>query len=153
MITGGAAFYRKMIMANATFTCWIDHDAQAVWRLLSAFTEIPWMMGMEEVTVGQHQGHVARFLHMSGIDPITEYLLNTDEENQRLQYGVVKNPFVPVDDYQATIAVSDTEGGSQLTFNSTYQLDGQSEEELSQMLQGFYQMMATSMDTYLQSHQ
>jgi hypothetical protein len=142
-----------MIMANASYTCRIDHDNQAVWRLLSAFTEIPWMMGMEEVTVGEHHGHVARFLHMPGIEPITEYLLNIDESNQSLQYSVVKNPFVPVDDYQATIAVSANEGGTLLSFDATYRLDGQSEEEISQMLQGFYQMMATSMDTYLQSHQ
>ncbi len=151
MITAGAASCRKMTLSSTSFSCWIDHDTQVVWGLLRAFTEIPWMLGLEEVTVGSHEGQVARLLHMPGIDPITEYLLDLNEANQTLQYGVVKNPFVPVDGYQATIRARESNGGTQLTFDSTYELDGQSDEDVSQMLQGFYQMMATSLDTYLQN--
>jgi hypothetical protein len=142
-----------MIVPSAQYVCRIDQEASVVWRLLREFTEIPWMMGVQEVSAGNYQGHIARMLHMPGIEPITEYLLDLDDEQQSLQYGVVKNPFVPVDGYKATIAVNCDDGQTQLSFSSSYEQGDQAAEEITQMLEGFYQMMATSIDTYLQDNQ
>ena len=151
MIIAGGAFCLKATMSSTVYNCSLDHDAKVVWHLLREFTDIPWMMGVQEVTTGIHEGKVARLLHMPGIEPITEYLISLDDEQQSLQYGVVKNPFVPVDGYQATISVNSEAGKAQVMFSSSYDLGDQSAEDVSQMLQGFYQMMATSIDNYLQS--
>ena len=120
------------------------HSADAFWAVLGAFTEIDWLVGAGNYRVGEHEGCTARVLSMD--TPIVEFLLGCDDERRELRYGVVKNPFVPVDDYQATVTVEPCDGGCLVHFSATFDLDQAPFGQVSEMLTAAYQMMASRID-------
>ena len=123
------------------------HSADAFWAVLGAFTEIDWLVGAGNYRVGEHEGRTARILGME--PPIVEFLLGCDDERRELRYGVVKNPFVPVDDYQATVNVEPCDGGCFVHFSARFDLDEVPFEQVNQMLTAAYQMMASRIDAEL----
>ncbi len=120
------------------------HPAAAFWQVLRAFTEIDWLVGAGNYQVGEHEGRTARVLNMD--TPIVEFLLGCDDERRELRYGVVKNPFVPVDGYQATVTVEPSDGGCLVHFSATFELDEIPLEQVREMLTAAYRMMAGRID-------
>ena len=123
------------------------HPADAFWKVLGAFTDIDWLVGAGNYRVGEHEGRTARILGMD--TPIIEFLLGCDDERRELRYGVVKNPFVPVDNYQATVTVEPSGEGCLVTFSAKFDLDEAPLEQVNQMLTAAYQMMAGRIDAEL----
>ena len=123
------------------------HPADAFWAVLGAFTEIDWLVGAGNYRVGEHEGHPARVLGMD--TPVVEFLLGGDDERRELRYGVVKNPFVPVDNYQATVTVEPNEEGCLVHFSATFDLDEVPLEQVKTMLTAAYQMMGSRIDAEL----
>ena len=124
-----------------------QHSPDAFWAVLGAFTEIDWLVGAGNYRVGEHEGRTARIL---GMDiPIVEFLLGCDDERRELRYGVVKNPFVPVDNYQATVTVAPSDKGCLVHFSAKFDLDEVPFEQVNEMLTAAYQMMASRIDAEL----
>ncbi|MEE2784064.1 MAG: SRPBCC family protein [Pseudomonadota bacterium] len=136
-------------METVTYVHTSLHDAEEFWRILGAFFEIDWLVGPGNYTVGEHDGHPARILTMQ--TPVVEYLLAADEEGKELRYGVLKNPFVPVDGYEATVNVEALPAGCSVTFHATFELDEEPLEKVVEMLSGAYRMMAGQIDNLLAS--
>ena len=120
------------------------HSAEAFWAVLRAFTEIDWLVGAGNYKVGEHDGHPARILGMDV--PIVEFLLGSEDERRELRYGVLKNPFVPVDNYRATVTVVPTDEGCLVRFSATFELDEVPFDQVKQMLTAAYQMMGSRID-------
>ena len=127
------------------------HGQAQLWGLLSSFLELDWMPGLLRVVEDKHEGYTARLLYMGDQEPIVEYLLERDEPGCRFRYGVLKNPFVPVDDYVAEVSIKPEGEGSLVTFNSQFTLGDADEAEVRMMLTGAYKMMAEAADEHLAS--
>ena len=123
------------------------HSAEAVWGVLGDFTQIDWMVGAGNYSIGEHDGHEARILKMA--TPVVEYLLARDDRERELRYGVVQNPFVPVNNYRARVRVTAAAQGCCVSFRSEFDLDEVPLDQVQQMLTGAYQMMANQVDTKL----
>ena len=136
-------------METLTYVHTSPHDAEEFWRILGAFFEIDWLVGAGNYTVGEHDGHPARILTMQ--TPVVEYLLAADDGRKELRYGVLKNPFVPVDGYEATVNVEALPVGCSVTFQATFELDEEPLERVGEMLSGAYRMMAGQIDNLLAS--
>ena len=134
-------------MEKLTYVHRSRHDAEEFWRILGAFFEIDWLVGAGNYTVGEHDGRPARILSMQ--TPVVEYLLGVDDEMKELRYGVLKNAFVPVDGYEASVSVEALPVGCSVTFNATFELDEEPLERVREMLSGAYQMMASQIDNLL----
>ena len=139
---------------EVTFETVIAHPPEKVWALLADFTNLQWLPGPSKVTEGLHDGYPARVLHFeegAGVDPIVEYLFSVDPQSMRLEYGVIRNPFVPVDGYRAEVNLCVSDKGSALRFTGRFERpeDPEDPEQVEQMLLGAYQMMTTSIDAYL----
>ena len=137
-------------MDSVSYTHESPNSADAFWKVLAAFTEIDWLVGPGNYEVGEHEGREARILKMQM--PIVEFLINCGHDKRELSYGVVKNPFVPVDNYQATVTVetaSDGGEGCVVLFRSTFELDEVPLEQVNQMLTSAYQMMGNQIDQSL----
>ena len=132
---------------SVTFSHKSPHPADAFWQVLGAFTEIDWLVGPGNYRVGEHEGRQARILSME--TPIVEFLLGCDAVSRELRYGVLKNPFVPVDNYQATVTVAPVGDGCLISFSSTFDLDAVPLEQVNQMLTAAYRMMAGQIDRIL----
>ena len=123
------------------------HSADAVWGVLGKFTQIDWMVGEGNYSTAEHDGREARVLKMA--TPIVEYLIACDDDKRKLSYGVVKNAFVPVDNYTATVRVTALTAGCRVSFQAEFDLDEVPLDQVRQMLTGAYQMMANQIDAKL----
>lgn len=123
------------------------HPADAFWKVLRAFTEIDWLVGAGNYRVEEHEGRTVRVLNMD--TPIVEFLFGRDDERRELRYGVVKNSFVPVDNYQATVTVEPSDGGCVVRFSATFDLDEVPLGQVNEMLTAAYRMMASRIDGQL----
>ncbi len=54
-----------------------------------------------------------------------------DDAGRRFSYRVKKNPFVPYDDYHATVTVEAAGVGARVTIESTFELDGAADDALA----------------------
>ena len=120
------------------------HPADAFWRVLGAFTEIDWLVGPGNYSVSEHEGRPARILKMD--TPVIEFLLGCDEARRELRYGVLKNPFVPVDNYRATVTVQPDAQGCLVEFSATFDLDEVPLAQVTEMLNSGYGMIASRID-------
>ena len=133
--------------ASVTHSHSSPHSADAFWKVLGAFTEIDWLVGPGNYSVGEHEGHPARILNMT--TPVVEFLLGCDDDRRELRYGVVKNPFVPVDNYQATTTVVPEGEGCRVTFTATFDLDETPLAQVEEMLSAGYRLLAGQVDSSL----
>ena len=137
-------------MDSVSYTHESPNSTEAFWKVLAAFTEIDWLVGPGNYEVGEHEGREARILKMQM--PIVEFLISRDDDECVLSYGVMKNPFVPVDNYQATVTVEPAYDGGEgcvVHFRSTFDLDEVPLEQVNQMLTAAYQMMGNQIDQSL----
>jgi hypothetical protein len=136
--------------------CRVDCPPIDVWHVLGEFTDLKWLPGPESVTIGEHEGQLARILHFqsgSGIEPIIEYLLSKDDQLMTFEYGVIKHAFVPVEGYRARVSVSALELGAEISFTGTYTERVSQQDEVNAMLKGAYQMMGECVGRYVSERQ
>ena len=119
-----------------------------LWEVFGNFLDVSWLPGPDRVVVGEYDGREARFLVIDH-EMIVEYLLEMDEPGHRLRYGVLKNLYVPVHDYEAELRVTKDGKGAKVSFKAQFNLADVPEEEVRQMLSGAYQLMAESADQCL----
>ena len=132
---------------SVSFSHKSPHSADAFWQVLGDFTEIDWLVGPGNYSVGEHEGHPARILKMN--TPVVEFLLGCDNERRELRYGVLKNPFVPVDNYRATVTVQPDAEGCLVEFGATFDLDEVPLAQVSEMLNSGYGIIASQIDRSL----
>lgn len=120
------------------------HPADSFWKVLGAFTEIDWLVGPGNYSVGEHEGCPARILKMD--TPVVEFLLGCNDDRRELRYGVLKNPFVPVDNYRATVTVKPDAEGCLVEFSATFDLDEVPLAQVREMLNSGYGMIASQID-------
>lgn len=131
----------------------LDQSPERVWALVRDFTAVPWLAGPSNVSESEYEGRLARVLEFgegSGIEPIVEYLLDVNPKRRTLQYGVVRNPFVPVDGYRAVIEVETAGDATLLRFTGSFEESGDP-DQVRQLLLGAYQMMAQGIGAHLRA--
>lgn len=124
------------------------HSQARLWGIFGDFLDVSWLPGPDRVVVGEYDGKEARFLVIDH-EMIVEYLLEMDKPGRRLRYGVLKNLYVPVHDYEAELRVTKDGKGAKVSFKAQFNLADVPEEEVRQMLMGAYQLMAESADQCL----
>ena len=117
--------------------------------ILSDFLNIPWMPGIDQCEVSEHQGLPARILHVPGMESITEFLVSKSEIDRKLVYGVLRSTLMPIDEYRAEVTVSEAPDGCTVQFEGSFNADGSEFEQIEGLLTGAYQMMAEAIDQYL----
>jgi hypothetical protein len=114
-------------MVRCSYTQSLDVPADRVWATFSRFGEISWLPGIERVEVTGAGVGMIRSLYITGLDaPIEETLESLDDVHRHFSYRVKKNPFVPYNDYHATVTVEAAGPGAsvtKVTIESTFALD------------------------------
>ena len=128
----------------------VAHSLDRVWEVLGAFFEVDWLPGIEGVEVVRRAGHDTRLLSIAGLDtPVEEQLISRDEARHYLKYHVVKNAFVPYEDYEAEMTLAPGEEGTLVHFKSSFQCEEVALEAARTSLVGIYQFMIDAVDTQL----
>ena len=111
-------------MVRCSYTQSLDVPADRVWATFSRFGEISWLPGIERVEVTGAGVGMIRSLYITGLDAtIEETLESLDDVHRHFSYRVKKNPFVPYNDYHATVTVEAAGPGARVTIESTFALD------------------------------
>jgi hypothetical protein len=115
-------------MVRCSYTQSLNLPADRVWARFSRFGEISWLPGIERVEVSGDGVGMIRSLYIPGLDdPIEETLESLDDAHRQFSYRVKKNPFVPYNEYHATVTVEAAGPGApsvtKVTIESTFTLD------------------------------
>jgi hypothetical protein len=80
-----------------------------------------------------------RRLHLTGGGTILEKLEKSEEDGQSYSYSIVESP-LPVKNYNATIKVSEAEGGGcSIEWSSDFEAQGAPENDAAKAIEGIYQ--------------
>jgi carbonic anhydrase/acetyltransferase-like protein (isoleucine patch superfamily)/carbon monoxide dehydrogenase subunit G len=117
-----------------------DHiaaSADAVWGLLEDFGAIGrFTEGLESCTLEGEGVGAVRTIRMPGLE-MQERLESFDPARRTLQYAIVAGP-LPLEQYLATIAVSDDGDGARIDWSSTFEPKGIEEDQARRMIEGVY---------------
>lgn len=117
-----------------------DAPAEEVWSLLRDFGDLGWMPGPPQLTTeGEGEGMLRRIA--MGPKQIVERLDARDDEARTLSYAILENNPLPVDDYRATMKVSESGDGCALEWSCSYRPLGLSEGDAEKAVEGFYGTM------------
>jgi len=108
-----------------------------LWKLIREFGNLDWMPGVASC---QSEGEgIGALRHITmGDNVVTERLEAFDDVARSLSYSIQKGP-VPVQDYLATMTVSETDGGCRVDWSARFKLpDGIPAEAVTQGLAAAY---------------
>ena len=100
----------------------ISAPVDALWKVISDFGEVGWMMGIDRVEVtGEGVGMVRAIYAGGGDTPVLEELESLNEDAKRLGYTIPENNPMPATNYHATMTAVDLGGGkSRLDWAATF---------------------------------
>ncbi|MFQ5959494.1 MAG: SRPBCC family protein [Alphaproteobacteria bacterium] len=130
-------------MAKVSMSMRIDAPARQVWELVGAFNALPdWHPAVEKSEIegeGGSKGTVRRLSIIGGGGTIVERLEDVDDRERRYSYSILQGP-LPVANYQATIKVSEDEGGKSCTVEWSSEFDpaGTAEADAVNAIEGVY---------------
>ena len=116
-----------------------DFNASAsdVWEKLGDFAELGWMPGVGSVEVEGEGIGAVRSIAM-GAATVVERLEAHDDANRSLSYSITDGP-VPVQDYLATISVTEVDSGCHVDWTAKFSTpDGVPAEAVAPALEGAY---------------
>jgi carbon monoxide dehydrogenase subunit G len=121
-------------------------SADTVWKELADFGGIgEWAPGLETCTVEGEGVGAVRALGMAGGIAMKERLESIDNGARRLSYSIVEGP-MPVQNYLATIQVSQVGDGCRVDWSATFDVpDGVPAEALGKGVSGAYSGMLTAL--------
>ncbi len=126
------------------------HSPDRVWQVLGAFTDVSWLPGVERAEIVQRSGRTTRLLFITGMDtPVEEQLISQDDARHCMTYHVVKNPFVPYEEYQAEVRLGPAGSGTLISFKSGFLVAEGELEAARTNLFGAYQMMVDAVNETL----
>jgi len=132
--TGGLSVERNTVL-NAS--------AEAVWALTRDFggwdAWHPAIQTCDLIEGSGNQPGVVRKLGLGGEATLVERLLSHSDADQRCTYVIVSG-VLPVRNYQSTFQVgSSADGKGEITWTSTFDADGVSDEEAVKIIAGVYE--------------
>lgn len=108
----------------------------AVWALLGDYNGL---YRWHPAVASSDRNDNVRVLTLGNGAQITETLLSKDEDNRSYRYQIDKSP-LPVSDYESEIKVKlDGQGGSVVTWSSSFNASGASDAEAEKTIRGVYQ--------------
>jgi len=118
----------------------IEAGADAVWDYLGDFGGVArFTPSLESCTLEGEGVGAVRTVRMPGGLEIRERLEAFDDAGRTLQYSIVGASPLPVDDYLATIRVSEDGGGANVEWSSTFALrEGVELEKIAPVVEGIY---------------
>ncbi|QLH40012.1 MAG: SRPBCC family protein [Defluviicoccus sp.] len=124
-------------MTKVTVSTKLLAPAEEVWRLVGGWNALPDWHPAVETSVIEDGGHRRRVRLADGCQ-IIEQLEKFDGEAKTYTYSIVSGS-LPLTDYRSTITVSRQGEKSTIEWSTSFRPMGVPENELSRMLEEFYQ--------------
>ncbi|MFT5443563.1 MAG: hypothetical protein ACI8W3_002613 [Myxococcota bacterium] len=116
-----------------------DVSADVIYEMLADFGSIGWMKGVAESTVdGEGVGMVRNIFTGPDNPPVREKLVERDDLARRIGYTIPEGNPLPVDEYSATVTVSEMGDGSRIDWAGTMVAKGTDEATAKATVEGMY---------------
>ena len=116
----------------------IEATADQVWELVRDFGGIKkWNPGIDSCDVEGEGVGAIRTIKMGGV-AVQERLEHIEEATRTFSYSIVSGP-VPVENYLASMTIQDADGRAKVTWQSTFDPKGASEEDCANLFKGVYE--------------
>jgi hypothetical protein len=126
----------------------LSSGAQTVWSVVREFGGFVEALGGRVELEGEGIGTL-RTIPM-GSESVVERLDELDDENMRVRYTILQAGPLPVSDYHATMEISRSgDDACTLTWSSTFDPDGVSEEDAITAVQRMYRGAMSGLRKYL----
>jgi carbon monoxide dehydrogenase subunit G len=117
----------------------IPAQPDAVWALVRDFGGLVTALGGAAELEGDDGVGQTRTMQMGAGSPIVERLEERNEDEKRVRYSILQAGPLPVSNYVATMQLSDPgNGATTLTWSSTFEPNGVSEEDAVTAVQRVY---------------
>ncbi len=126
-------------MLEVVVTREVDHPPEKVWGLLANFGNVSWMNGVAKVELdGDGVGMVRNIFVSPDASPVKERMTSLDDDARRLEYVIDEGNPMPVDNYQAFVAVHENGSGSRIEWGANFAAKGTDDATAEAMLEGMY---------------
>lgn len=116
----------------------VDASATEVWQVVGPYCAISdWYPGIETCTEEKIEGTVHRRLGTADGAEFLEKQLSHDAQAMSYSYAIIEGA-LPVKNYEATLSVSGSGPKAVLTWTSTFEPEGVTEEEAVNIVGGVY---------------
>jgi hypothetical protein len=138
-------------MSEVVVSKTINVSAKDTWNKLSSFRGIEEFSPIaKSETTGEGAG-ATRTCYMPDGAAIYETLNRVDEENMEFEYEINKGPF-PITRYVSTVKVEAIDAvNTKITWGCEFDSVPEVEVEMSQLFEGFYNVIIDSLEGVLQS--
>lgn len=117
-----------------------DLSAEVVYELLADFGNTSWMNGVAKTEVeGDGVGMVRSIFTAPDAAPVREMLTERDDLKRKVAYTIPENNPMPVDDYAASVVVTEMGNGCRVEWSATFVAkEGVDDETAKATLTGMY---------------
>jgi hypothetical protein len=123
---------------------------EEVWQAISGFCSIAeWHPVVAECSDGEDGGVAMRTLTTTDGGVLVERRVQYSEEGMSYSYEIVESP-LPVADYESTLAVMDSSGGSMITWSGEFAAQGAPDDEAVAVISGIYEAGLAALKERLQ---
>jgi hypothetical protein len=111
---------------------------EQVWQAIGGFCSIAeWHPAVARCAAGEQDGAALRKLTTVDGAMLVERRVQYSEEGMSYSYQIVESP-LPVEDYEATLAVMDSAGGSMITWSGEFVAAGAPDAEARTAIEDLY---------------
>ena len=127
-------------MTKVSLTSNYPVSAETIWDMIGKFNSVPdWHPAVTKCEIETKDNATLRRLHLMGGGTILEKLEKSGDDGQSYTYSILESP-LPVANYNATIRVSEAEGGGcTIEWSSEFEAQGAPENEATKVIEGIYQ--------------
>ena len=112
---------------------------ERVWQAIGEFCSIAeWHPAVARCAAGEQDGATLRTLTTVDGAVLVERRVQHSEEGMSYSYQIVESP-LPVADYEATLAVMDSAGGSMITWSGEFAAAGAPDAEAQAVIEDLYE--------------
>ena len=112
---------------------------EQVWQAIGGFCSIAeWHPVVADCAPGEEDGVALRTLTTTDGAVLHERRVQYSEEGMSYSYQIVESP-LPVADYEATLAVMDSAGGSMITWSGEFAARGAADAEARAVIEDLYE--------------
>lgn len=124
--------------AEVSRTVKVNASAEQAWEVIGPFCAIAdWYPGIDSCEEETIDGTTHRRLITADGGQFLEKLLAHDDGGMSYSYAIVEGP-LPVAGYSSTMSVTEAGGETIITWESTFEPDGVSEDEAVEVITGVY---------------
>lgn len=113
-------------------------SAADAWAAIEDFCSIPnWHPVIASCEQFEEDGKTMRTLTTGDGGELLEELKEMDEDGMSFTYSIIESP-LPIADYTSTMQVAENGDGATITWSSTFESNGVSDDEAFELMTGIY---------------